>query len=164
MRKRKKTYISTYQIKKYGFIINKRMQTDLEAFILNDNLTIRLFNYDYYTVSPDRTLIIDINGERVFEGHCNSRQTFQKIMKRLKISTHTFSHKFTTLYNYDIVKNGDYVRFLSSDGEYINCQVKERVCDNIHCETGNVMKKGSLYIHNQFFDIKDYRNAELQPF
>ena len=153
-----------YQIKKYGFIINKRRQTDLEAFILNDKVKIRLFNYDYYTVLPDRTLMIDINGVRVFEGRCKNRQMFKKIMKRLGITPHTFSYKFTTLYNYDIVKNGDYVRFLSSDGEYINCQVKERICDNIHCETGKVMKKGSLYIHNQFFDIKDYRNAELQPF
>ena len=164
MRRRKKTYISMYQIKKYGFIINKRRQTDLEAFILNDKVKIRLFNYDYYTVLPDRTLMIDINGVRVFEGRCKNRQMFKKIMKRLGITPHTFSYKFTTLYNYDIVKNGDYVRFLSSDGEYINCQVKERICDNIHCETGKVMKKGSLYIHNQFFDIKDYRNAELQPF
>ena len=72
--------------------------------------------------------------------------------------------KTTKLFNGNKVKEGDYVRFLSSDGEYINCQVKERICDNIHCETGKVMKKGSLYIHNQFFDIKDYRNAELQPF
>ena len=153
-----------YQIKKFGFVVNKLRQTDLEAFIINDKVNIRLFNYDYYTVCPDSTLMIDINGERVFEGRCKNRQRFQNIMKRLKINPHTFSYQFTTLYNYDIVKNGDYVRFLSSDGEYINCQVKERISDVIHCETGKIMKKGSLYIHNQFFDIKDYRNAELQPF
>lgn len=162
--KTKKTYISKNQIKRYGFIINNRRQTDLEAFILTDNMTIRLFNYDYYTVSPDKIIMIDINGNRVFEGCCTNSKRFQKIMKRLKILPHTISQNFTTLFNYDIVKNGDYVRFLSSDGVYINCQVKKRICDNIHCETGIIMKKGSLYIHNQFFDIKDYRNAELQPF
>ena len=72
--------------------------------------------------------------------------------------------KTTKLFNGEVVKDGDYVRFLSSDSEFINCQVKKRICDNIHCETGKKMKKGSLYIHNQYFDIKDYRNAELQPF
>lgn len=72
--------------------------------------------------------------------------------------------KTRTLLNGQKVKEGDCVRFLSSDGEYINCQVKKRICNNIHCETGKIMKKGSLYIHNQFFDILDYRNAELLTF
>ena len=72
--------------------------------------------------------------------------------------------KTTNLFNGSKVKEGDCIRFLSSDLEFINCQVKKRTSDAIHCETGKKMKKGSLFIHNQNFDIKDYRNAELQPF
>lgn len=45
-----------------------------------------MFNYDYYTIRPDSTLMVDINGERVFEGRCKNKQAFQKIMKRLNIN------------------------------------------------------------------------------
>lgn len=75
--KTKRTYISINQIKRYGFIINNRRQTDLEAFILTDNMTIRLFNYDY-TVRPNKVIMIDINGNRVYEGCCTNSQRFRK--------------------------------------------------------------------------------------
>lgn len=85
--KKKKTYITKYQLKKYGFKIDHKSQTDLKCYRYIVGLgLIRVFNYDYYTIGPDSTLMIDIDKERVFEGSCRSRQRFQQIMKRLKIN------------------------------------------------------------------------------
>jgi hypothetical protein len=85
--KRKKTYISKNQLKKYGFKIDYNFQTDLKAYRSIIGIgEIKIFNYDYYTIGPDSVLMVDINGERVYEGRCKNRQVFQKIMKRLKIN------------------------------------------------------------------------------
>lgn len=85
--KRKKTYISKNQLKKYGFLIDTKSQTDLKCYRTIQGLGyIRIFNYDYYTIRPDTTLIVNINEDGFFQGRCKNRQTFQKIMKQLKIN------------------------------------------------------------------------------
>jgi len=87
--KRGKTWVSKNQLKKYGFSIETAYKTDLSANrVLEGVGVMHLFNYDYYTVRPDNILMIDLNGGRVFEGNCQSRVRFQKIMKRLKIKPH----------------------------------------------------------------------------
>jgi hypothetical protein len=43
-----------------------------------------------------------------------------------------FFKKTTKIFNGNKVQEGDYVRFLSSDSEFINCQVKKRTYDNLH--------------------------------
>ena len=84
--KRKKTYISKHQLKKYGFEIDRNFKTDLKAYRTIEGMgEIKIMNYDYYTIRPDSVLMVDINNERVFEGRCKNRQIFQKIMKRLNI-------------------------------------------------------------------------------
>lgn len=82
----KKTYISKNQLNRYGFTIDRTSKTDLKAssFILGFG-TIDLFNYDYYTTRPDTTLMININGVRVFEKPVTNTIRFKQVMKQFDI-------------------------------------------------------------------------------
>ena len=59
-----------------------------------------------------------------------------------------FLHRKAALYNGQIVREGDMVSFVSSDGETFIDMIKRR-------------KDGSLYFWNTSHKITDYRNASL---
>jgi len=61
--------------------------------------------------------------------------------------TQIFKQRKATLYNGEVVKFGDKVSFINSDKVKIYGIIKRR-------------KDGTLFFHNNCFDIKEYRNLK----
>lgn len=70
-----------------------------------------------------------------------------------------FKQKKTKLYNGTVVKEGDKVAFINSDGERCEGLIMRRQFDILHQDTGEKLKKGTLFFWNMGFNVSDYRNA-----
>ncbi|MCW3808080.1 hypothetical protein [Plebeiibacterium marinum] len=67
----------------------------------------------------------------------------------------------TKLYDGTVVKEGDKVAFVNSDGESCEGLIERRQFDATHMDTGEKLKKGTLFFWNIGFNVSDYRNAFL---
>lgn len=85
------------------------------------------------------------------------REIKKNILNMFKI----FKQTETTLFNGKIVKEGDVVSFVDSDGCKHYGIIKRRRFDCIHADTKEVLKKGTLYYWNNKFNPCDYRNADV---
>lgn len=72
-----------------------------------------------------------------------------------------FKQRKTKLYNGTEVKEGDKVAFINSDGEMCEGLIQRRQFESIHKDTGEKLKKGTLFFWNIGFNISDYKNAFL---
>ena len=72
-----------------------------------------------------------------------------------------FKQTKTTLFNGKIVKEGDRVSFIDSDGCKRDGIISRREFDCIHADTKEVLKKGTLYYLNNSFNPCDYKNADV---
>jgi len=66
--------------------------------------------------------------------------------REMKI-TQIFKQRKTTLYNGEVVRFGDSVSFINSDKEEVFGTIQRR-------------KDGTLFFHNNGFDIKEYHNLK----
>jgi len=69
--------------------------------------------------------------------------------------------KTTKLFNKTIVKEGDLIEWVDSDGNKHQDLIKIRTKDVLHGETGKTLKAGTLYMHNVIFNPCDYYIAKL---
>jgi hypothetical protein len=69
--------------------------------------------------------------------------------------------KKTKLFNGKEVKEGVLVYFINSDG--VRCQkpIEKRNFNCVHQDTGEKLKKGTLFFWNSGFKPSDYRNADV---
>ena len=67
----------------------------------------------------------------------------------------------TKLANGKVVREGDIVAFVNSDGVQCVDSIKRRTANCVHPITGRKLKKGSLYFWNSGFEPADYENAEV---
>ena len=72
-----------------------------------------------------------------------------------------FKQRKTKLYDGTVGKEGDKVAFVNSDGERCEGFIERRKFDVIHKDTGEKLKKGTLFFWNIGFNVSDYRNAFL---
>lgn len=72
-----------------------------------------------------------------------------------------FKQRKTKLHNGTEVKEGDKVAFINSDGERCEGLIQRRQFEAIHADTGEKLKKGTLFFWNIGFNVSDYRNAFL---
>ena len=79
----------------------------------------------------------------------------------MKIIEVLFGQKTATLRNGQTVKEGDAIKFIDSDKVERLCKVERRKFETIHCETGKILKKNTLFIINSGFNLEDYYSAEL---
>lgn len=70
-----------------------------------------------------------------------------------------FSQRKTKLHNGTVAREGDKVAFINSDGERCEDLIKRRQYNTIHQNTGEKLKKGTLFFWNVGFNVSDYRNA-----
>ena len=70
-----------------------------------------------------------------------------------------FKQKKTKLADGTAVKEGDKVAFINSDGEKCEGLIECRKHEAIHKDTGEKLKKGTLFFWNIGFNVADYRNA-----
>lgn len=70
-----------------------------------------------------------------------------------------FKQRKTKLHNGTEVKEGDKVAFINSDGERCEGLIQRRLFESIHKDTGEKLKKGTLFYWNIGFNVSDYRNA-----
>ena len=68
-------------------------------------------------------------------------------------------NKRAKLFNGTVVKEGDKIAFINSDGERCEGLIQHRQFETIHEDTGEKLKKGSLFFWNIGFHISDYKNA-----
>ena len=73
-----------------------------------------------------------------------------------------FNERKTTLFNGKKVKEGDKVLFISSDGSKHTDVIRRRSFDCIHADTGEKLKKGTLYFWNNCFNPCDYKSADVE--
>ena len=69
--------------------------------------------------------------------------------------------KKTKLYNGKKVKEGDLVYFINSDGVRCEQTIQKRMFDCVHQDSGEKLKKGTLFFWNNGFKPSDYPNADL---
>ncbi len=69
--------------------------------------------------------------------------------------------KKTKLSNGKEVKEGDLVYFINSDGVRCEKPIEKRKFDYTHQDTGEKLKKGSLFFWNAGFKPSDYISADL---
>jgi hypothetical protein len=69
--------------------------------------------------------------------------------------------KKTKLANGKEVKEGDLVYFINSDGVRCEKAIEKRKFNCIHQDTGEKLRKGSLFFWNIGFKPSDYKNADL---
>ena len=81
----------------------------------------------------------------------------KSILNKFKI----FKQTETTLFNGKIVKEGDRVSFVDSDGCKRDGIIRRREFDRIHADTKEVLKKGTLYYLNNSFNPCDYKTADV---
>ena len=79
----------------------------------------------------------------------------------MKIIEALFGQKTATLRNGQTVKEGDMVKYVDSDKVERFHKVERRKFETIHCETGKILKKNTLFIINSGFNLDDYYSAEL---
>jgi hypothetical protein len=72
-----------------------------------------------------------------------------------------FKQRKTKLFNGTIVREGNLVRFINSDGMKCVGKIERRKFATPYNETGEYFRKGTLFFWNNGFDITDYRNAEI---
>ena len=72
-----------------------------------------------------------------------------------------FKQRKTKLHNGTEVKEGNKVAFINSDGKRCEGLIQRRKFDVTHKETGEKLKKGTLFFWNIGFNVSDYRNAVL---
>lgn len=72
-----------------------------------------------------------------------------------------FKQRKTKLNNGCEVREGDKIAFIDSDGERCEGLIQRRQFDTIHKETGERLKKGTLFFLNVGFNISDYKNAYI---
>ncbi len=72
-----------------------------------------------------------------------------------------FKERKTTLDNGKKVKEGDRVLFISSDGYKHDDIIRRRETDCIQADTGEKLKKGTLYFWNNCFKPSDYKSADV---
>ena len=70
-----------------------------------------------------------------------------------------FDEKKTTLYNGQLVKEGDVVEWVDSDGKSRTDVIKRRIFDVLHCDTKQILKKGTLFMCNNAYNPSDYITA-----
>ncbi len=70
-----------------------------------------------------------------------------------------FKQRKTKLHDGTEVREGDKVAFINSDSEICEGFIERRKYEAIHNETGEKLKKGTLFFWNIDFNISDYRNA-----
>jgi len=63
------------------------------------------------------------------------------------------------LFNGDEIHIGDKIMWWTSDGKQIISIVQKRTFSVFHAETHKILKKGTLFIHNNWFEPADYMNA-----
>lgn len=64
------------------------------------------------------------------------------------------------LFNRKYVHEGDMVYFIDSDGDRREDIVRKRKTDCTHADTGETLKKGTLFFYNNMFKITDYVTAD----
>ena len=72
-----------------------------------------------------------------------------------------FRQRKAKLFNGEIVKENDLVRFINSDGMKCVGRIERRKFASPHNDTGKYFRKGTLFFWNSGFDITDYKNAEI---
>ena len=70
-----------------------------------------------------------------------------------------FKQRKTKLFNGTDVKEGDKITFINSDGERCEGLIQRRKFEATHNDTGERLKKGTLFFWNIGFNVSDYRNA-----
>ena len=68
-----------------------------------------------------------------------------------------FKEKTTTLANGQKVKEGDKCYFINSDGVKCEGVIQRRLFECNHIDTGEKLKKGTLFFWNNGFKPSDYR-------
>lgn len=66
----------------------------------------------------------------------------------------------TKLFNGKYVKEGDKISFIDSDGYKHDDIIRRREFDCTHADTGEKLKKGTLYFWNNSFNPSDYKSAD----
>jgi len=72
-----------------------------------------------------------------------------------------FKQRKAKLFNGQIVREGDLIRFVDSDGMKCVGKIERRKFNCTHVDSGDKLKKGTLFFWNNGFNIADYKNAEL---
>lgn len=72
-----------------------------------------------------------------------------------------FNQLETSLFNGKIVKEGDRIIFINSDGNTCEDIIRIRETDCIHADSAEILKKGTLYFWNNSFNPCDYKNADI---
>ena len=72
-----------------------------------------------------------------------------------------FKERKTTLFNGKKVKEGDRVLFISSDGYKHEDIIRRREFNCTHADTGEKLKKGTLFFWNNCFNPSDYKSADV---
>lgn len=72
-----------------------------------------------------------------------------------------FKQRKTVLFNGKQVRENDMVSFIDSDGNKHFDRIRRRMFDNIHNETGELLKKGTLFFWNSCYRPNDYKNADI---
>ena len=72
-----------------------------------------------------------------------------------------FKKSKTRLHNGKEVKEGDKVYFINSDRKRIEGTIQRRQSDCRHAETGELLKKGTLFFWNNTFNPSDYMSADI---
>lgn len=72
-----------------------------------------------------------------------------------------FKERKTKLFNGKYVKEGDRILFIDSDGYKYDDIIRRREFDCTHADTGEKLKKGTLYFWNNCFNPSDYKSADV---
>lgn len=72
-----------------------------------------------------------------------------------------FNERKTKLANGKEVRDGDKVSFIDSDGNRQEGLIQRRKFNCIHSDTGEVLKKGTLFFWNNTFKPSDYYTADV---
>ena len=72
-----------------------------------------------------------------------------------------FQQKTATLFNGKKVKEGDKVFFIDSDRNRHEGLIQRRKFDCKHSDTGEILKKGTLFFWNNTFKPSDYHTADV---
>lgn len=72
-----------------------------------------------------------------------------------------FPQRKAKLFNGQIVKEGDLIKFVDSDGKTQTGKIERRKYNATHSDTGKQLMKRTLFFRNITFEISDYKNAEL---
>ena len=81
----------------------------------------------------------------------------------MKIFKKLFKEQTTPLKNGELVKIGDVVVWKDSDSNTHESIVQARTLDHTHSDTGEKLRKGTLFIHNATYNPIDYPSAKRSP-